>query len=129
MRPDEKIACLCQHLVEDEGKNWLSMVLNLPDSASALAYVRAAEEIELMVENTSAVMINLKEYVAGEPPPELHGEIDHEKGLFLIGVIRGPRRDQIPEEQRDAVKATFFGECVSILESYGLVEERAEAVS
>lgn len=118
----DKVVCACQGLAEDEGKDHLVLVVTLPDSASALAYMRAAEEIELMLENTSAIMVNMAEYKEGEPPPP-DSDTPGAAGWYLVGVVRGPRRNQVPEGQHEAVKLNFFGECISILESYGLVEE------
>lgn len=116
----DPVACPCQALAEDAGKDQLVLVCALPTQANALAFVRAAEEIELMLENTVANIISFAEYVKGEPPPS--GSETPGDAWYLVGVIRGPRRDQIPEGQQDAVKLNFFGECVAILESFGLVE-------
>lgn len=123
MRPDWSIPCTHQELAEDEGKDQLVLVVTLPDSAHALAFMRAAEELELMLEDTTVRMLNLAEYVEGEPPPP-GSDIPGAAGWHLVGVIRGPERSQIPEAQQEAVKEEFFGDCVSILESHGLVEER-----
>lgn len=115
------VACFHEQLAEDEGKDQLVLVCTLPTQANALAFVRAAEEIELMLENTTARIISFAEYVAGQPPPS--GSETPGGEWYLVGVVRGPLRDQIPEGQHEAVKLNFFGEVISILESYGLIEE------
>jgi hypothetical protein len=112
-----------QHLAEDEGKDQLVIVVTLPDSAHALGFMRAAEEVELMLEDTTARVINLAEYVEGEPPPS-GSDTPGAEGWHLVGVIHGPQRNQIPEAQQEEVKENFFEECISILESHGLIEER-----
>ncbi len=123
MRPDLSIQCAHQDLLEDAGKDQLVLVVTLPGSEHALAFMRAAEELELMLEDTTVTMLNLAQYVEGEPPPP-GSDIPGAMGWHLVGVIRGPQRDQIPETEQEAVKEDFFGDCVSILESHGLIEER-----
>ena len=125
-RPDVSIRCAHQQLAEDEGKDQLVLVVTLPDSAHALAFMRAAEELELMLEDTAVRMLNLAEYVEGEPPPP-GSDTPGAAGWHLVGVIHGPQRGQIPEIQQQAVKENFFGDCISILESHGLIEERPSA--
>ena len=125
-RPDSPMRCLHQQLAEDEGKDQLVLVVNLPDSEHALAFMRAAEEVELMLDNTTARVVNLSEYVEGEPPPP-GSDIPGAAGWFLVGVIHGPQRSQIPVADQEAVKEDFFEECISILESHGLIEDRPSA--
>lgn len=126
VRPDASIRCTHQQLAEDEGKDQLVLVVTLPDPEHALGFMRAAEELELMLEDTSVRMINVAEYIEGEPPPP-GSDVPGAEGWHLVGVIRGPQRCQIPEARQETVKESFFADCISILESHGLIEERPSA--
>lgn len=116
MQPEEWIACLCQHVVEDKGKEYLAMVVSLPDGDHAIRFQQATQEIEATIENAHGCILDYR--VGPVPPEELPGQ------GTLAGVILGPERRSIPEAQQDAAKAAFFGACIEILESYGLKEEK-----
>jgi hypothetical protein len=107
-----------QALIDDLAEGHLPLVLSLPDSAHALAFARATEELELMLDGTEAIIVSVAEYVQGEPPPP---DSETPGGPWLLaGLIRGPLRKDAPDPEK------WFGECREILESHGLQEERED---
>lgn len=114
-----------QRIADDAGRDHLVIVVTLPDDAHGTAFVRAAEEIELSLENTSCVIIDMADVEPGEPPPPL-GDQPGAKRQYLVGVVRGPMRSQVPDGDREAVKTNFFGIVVGILADHGLTEDPPE---
>jgi len=100
----------------------LMAVVSLTTQDEALKFMRAAEEIELSLEGTSARIVNTSDYVEGEGP--VANENPEGGAWTMIGVIAGPDAKDVPANRRDAVLANWSGEIISILESYGLIEER-----
>jgi hypothetical protein len=121
----DAVACGCQQLAEDSGKDWLAIVVSLPDSPHALAFMKAAGVIEASLENTTVRVVSFAKYRDGEPPPP--GSDVAGGPWYLAGAINGPERCQIPEEQREEIKEAWFRDVIAILESHGLEEEKLPA--
>jgi hypothetical protein len=97
-------------------------IVTLSTSDESIRFMRASEEIELMLENTTVRIVNTADYITGEPPPANESP---EAGKWqMFGVITGPTAEDVPENKRAFVLANWSNEIVAILESYGLIEEK-----
>lgn len=115
-----------QRIKEDkyDGEIYIHMSFKLTTDNEAMSFLRASEEIELMVPDTEVKMINLADYEEGEPPPPTPGNGKNlSEHWELIGVIRGPMAKNMTDAHKAPLETKWAKQIISILESYGLKQK------
>jgi hypothetical protein len=108
---------------EREASDYITMVVTLPTEEEARQFMRASEEIELMLEGSVVQMINFADYVEGEGPPA--SEVP--TGAWcLLGVIHGPQAKDLPDSDKEAMDTAWAQSVNAILESHDLVADKEE---
>jgi len=117
---------LKEDFTEVSDEYFIRMSFTLSTEAEAMKFVRASEDIELMLPDTKVQMYNFADYVKGDPPPPRpdgnHAMNEHWD--LLVGIITGPRTKDLPDMGLNAKDTDWARSVIEILEFYGLKEQQ-----
>src|ERR1017187_9161097 len=98
----------------------ICMACTLSTDEEAMRFVRASEDIEADLLGTVARIISFSDFQAGVPPPQWS---EHAGGPWLlVGVIVGPRAEEISGSDKPALETDWSQQIMEILKEYGLEE-------
>ena len=97
------------------------MAFTLHDD-EAMRFVRASEDIEADLPGTAVRIISFSDAEPGVPPPP--GSTHAGGPWLLVGIIIGPRAEEISDSDKPALETDWSRKVMEILEEYGLEEVR-----
>jgi hypothetical protein len=98
----------------------ICLAVTLSTDNEAMRFVRAREDLEADLPGTIVRIISFSDFQEGFAPPP---GSEHPGGPWLlVGVIVGPRAEEIPDAGKPAADTDWTRQVMEILESYGLEE-------
>jgi hypothetical protein len=119
----------CAHDVGDTCPEYLSVLVTFANDRERVEFQKATWELEGLG-STVATLMDLADYRVGEPPP-VTSEAGGKAPWYVVGVVLGPYRKDIPDGNKPAHETEWAGEVFDILEGHGLrvEDESTEVVS
>ena len=104
----------------------ITMAFTLSDDDDAMRFVRASEDIEADLPGTSVRIISFSDLEHGVAPPP---NSTHASGPWLlIGIIVGPRAEEIPDSNKPALDTDWSHKVLEILQEHGLEETKDQVM-
>ena len=98
----------------------ICLAVTLSTENEAMRFVRASEDLEVDLPGTVVRITSFSDFQEGFAPPP---GSEHPGGPWLlVGVIVGPRAEDIPDADKPAADTDWTHQVMEILESYGLEE-------